>query len=644
MTDLKNNFLFPPDEFSPVPFWFLNDELSKEELKRQLFDFFDKGIRAVVLHPRKGLPLSAPYLSEEFLDYIEYITELAESLGMKVILYDEAMYPSGSCNGQVVKENPSLAAKGLRKCTYKKGDPVPVFGEGNWFVSAALSYKDSDGNIAYKGYCNMADMIADYEKSAKSAKAMYFTLVYSHGTIRGVHPGEDDGEINAPGAADLLDIESAKAFLRLTHDVYYKRLKKYFGNTVISFFTDEPSIMGRNHIKGLIPWTHGFLPFYLENGGALKDIPLLFEKESSESKSIYSKAVNKLMARNYFEPISRWCEDHGVMLSGHPASSEDIGFLKYFHLPCQDLVWRYIDPDLKNSLIGPHSTMGKCSSDSARHRGRRRNGNECFGACGYKKDPLNLPFKDMMWYMNWLFVRGVNMLIPHAFFYSLRGDRINERPPDVGPNSPWWSNYSQIASYISRLSWLNTDSVNITDIAVLCSDDHLPWKSVANLYENQKEFNYLECELLKDCTVSDKGLQIKNQCYRLIIIQDGLIISDSEKEVLSLFEAKGGRVVNTKDFSEDEILAISAEYNPTELKIIGRHKDLRVSHTVKEGTHFYLIFNEDNSPVSFEASVCINGKKELWDPWNGTFKVVSDSNKFSLNINAYELLILTVSE
>ena len=31
--------------------------------------------------------------------------------------------------------------------------------------------------------------------------------------------------------------------------------------------------------------------------------------------------------------------------------------------------------------------------------------------------------KDMKWYLDWLFVRGVNMIFPHAFYYSLRDRR-----------------------------------------------------------------------------------------------------------------------------------------------------------------------------------------------------------------------------
>ena len=42
----------PPREFTAIPFWFLNGELTAEELRRQLADFAAHGIYGVVLHPR----------------------------------------------------------------------------------------------------------------------------------------------------------------------------------------------------------------------------------------------------------------------------------------------------------------------------------------------------------------------------------------------------------------------------------------------------------------------------------------------------------------------------------------------------------------------------------------------------------------
>ena len=104
----------------------------------------------------------------------------------------------------------------------------------------------------------------------------------------------------------------------------------------------------------------------------------------------------------------------------------------------------------------------------------------------------------MKWYLNWLFVRGVNLIYPHAFYYSVRGQRGDERPPEVGMHNPFWPQYHKLSDYIKRMCCLNTDSVNMARVAILCSEENLSWKLAKPLYTNQIEFNYLERELLTD--------------------------------------------------------------------------------------------------------------------------------------------------
>ena len=619
MDALKKQFLNPADEYTPIPFWFLNDTLDKETLKQQLYGFYEKGIRGFVLHPRKGLPITQKYLSETFLDYVEFLVEEAAKLQMVVFLYDEAMYPSGAANGMVVKTNPAYAAKGLQMTKVLKGEETPEFGEGNWFVASVPGEEDS---------------------------TYYFSLVYSEGTIRGVHEGEDDREPNAPKAADLLDVNAMKLFIHLTHDTYYNRLSKYFGSTIVAMFTDEPSILGRCAKKGLIPWTHGFLKHYQACGGKVEDLPVLFGEvtpETQKAHQVYHHAVKLWMADSYFKPISDWCVEHGIALSGHPHNSNDIGFLKFFQIPCQDMVWRYVDPELCNGIQGHHSTMGKCSSDSARHRGRRRNGNEVFGACGLKNDPWKLTSSDMKWYLDWLFVRGVNLIIPHAFYYSLRDDRVNERPPDVGPNSIWWTHYEQITAYIKRLCWLNTDSHNVTDVAVLCTKEHLPWEAMQALYQKQIEFNYLEAELLPECDVTDGCLCIGQQCYKVLLVEEGLFLTKDQRAFLQKLEARGVCVLTVGKLCDEKCLNILKGYNPLALKVLQETKNLRVTHVCKEGRHFYLMVNEGNKPLYFHASTAVEGRMELWNPWDGSVMPVLGDEQIPIKLGYRESLILTVS-
>ena len=141
--------------------------------------------------------------------------------------------------------------------------------------------------------------------------------------------------------------------------------------------------------------------------------------------------------------------------------------------------------------------------------------NECFGCCGPNGNDWAFTVDDMKWYMDWLFVRGVNLLYPHAFFYSIDGERRHgERPPDVGPNNLWWPYYNQISNYIKRMSWLMTDIVNITPVAVLCQEDELPWAIVKPLFENQIEFNYLQEEFFikGNMRIEDGSILIQTEC------------------------------------------------------------------------------------------------------------------------------------
>lgn len=66
----------PPKEFTAIPFWFLNGDLTDAELRRQLADFADHGIYGVVLHPRMGLAARIKYLGSTYFHYIARLSKL----------------------------------------------------------------------------------------------------------------------------------------------------------------------------------------------------------------------------------------------------------------------------------------------------------------------------------------------------------------------------------------------------------------------------------------------------------------------------------------------------------------------------------------------------------------------------------------
>src|SRR4030043_1984380 len=117
--ELKASFYKPEDEFTPMPFWFWNDSIEESEISKQINDFKEKGVMGFIIHPRIGIPREIQYLSDRFMDLIRFAVKRASRNNMKVILYDEGMYPSGSAHGLVVKDNPEYASRGLRMIEIK---------------------------------------------------------------------------------------------------------------------------------------------------------------------------------------------------------------------------------------------------------------------------------------------------------------------------------------------------------------------------------------------------------------------------------------------------------------------------------------------------------------------------------------------
>ncbi|TDQ38318.1 glycosyl hydrolase [Aureibacillus halotolerans] len=665
MTDtLRQAFLTPADEFTPVPFWFWNDDITEEGISEQLQDFADKGVMGVVLHPRIGIPEQLTYMSLSFMELLKVAVNEASRLGMSVILYDEAMYPSGSANGQVVASNPAFASRGLelREHSLSAGENNIAIelskGETLVSVQAVQKLTAASVDLATVECLEAKDGHVTFTAPAAGEwSILLFVETFTHGSIRGIHFGQDDGEPNAPAAADLLNPDAVQQFIKLTHDVYYKTLEAFFGNTVIAMFTDEPDMLGRGHKKGLKPWTNDFLGEYVRHGNEESWLSALWFEVGDRTTSIrhdYKKTLNRRLRETYYRPISEWCMAHGIALTGHPAGSSDIGLLDDFHIPGQDVVWRWVGPEEEKGLEGVHSTAGKCSADAARHRGLRKNLNEFLGVCGKETDWALSP-GDMKWYIDWLAVRGVNLFCPHAFYYSVDGKRrSHERPPDVGPNNSWWPYYRTYATYMKRLSWLLTDSPNTAKVAVLCDEDELPWVSPRTLFEHQIDFNYLETSLLEDkVTVTGGRLLIEEQRYTTLLIETVQDLSDTVVEKIRAFADQGGHIIVSERgpnvpgavryANEDELLVQLSQWDVATVTLTPASPGIRVSRVKKEGAFLYLLTNEGDEAYEGAVALPDNGKVEQWNSWTGTMIEVGVKNgAVSLNLPVRESLIIVV--
>ena len=590
----------PDDAWTPIPFWFWNDALTETEIRRQILDMKDKGISAFVIHPRKGLPAEIGYMTETWLAFVRFAAECARDNGMKVLLYDEGMYPSGSAHGAVVREDPENASRCL--VMVPDGEDAP---EGKEIARCAV-FADADGAL------ERSVRLREGDTPPAGSRAVRFVQCFSRGTIRGLHPGEDDGEPLAPPSADLLRPEAADAFIRHTHDVYGRALAEFIPGTVLGIFTDEPMITGRNGLPGGIAWTDGFLEELEEAGFDTADLPALFMdggQRNAAVRRLYRRCVNARLNRVYYARLRAFCDKKGIALTGHPALSWDMALEKHFTWPGQDVVWRQIAPGDGSSLRSPDSVLAQCAADAALSAGKRRVLCESFGCCSPRETPWYFTFDDMKWYTDFLLVRGVNTLVPHAFFYSLREDRGSERPPDVGPNSPWWPYYRLYADYVKRLCALNGACRRIADIAVLCAGDEMSAEAAAPLYRRQLPFRFLDVSLLESASADENGLHAGGPAVRCVLVPDPSLLTPGAAAVLDRFRALGGVVSSSWEAALP--FAPLKDLSPAA-------PDLRLER-LTDGKREYLLFTNEGEE-EIRAAFTLPGARPLavLDPWRGT--------------------------
>lgn len=589
-----------------MPFWFWNDRIEEAELVRQIDDFHKKGVDGLVIHPRMGFDVDGGYLGEEYFRLVGVCLEAMKKRRMLLVLYDEGMYPSGSAHGMVAESNPLFAAR----CLYARPTGAYTLADGEEAeMRMALHFTD-DGLLD--------DVLTDTDKVPADYRWYDFILGFTGGTIRGLSPEEEDGAPHAPLAADLLNPEATERFTSLTHDAYFRHFGEDFGTTIIGFFTDEPSLAGRcARMDGKISWTYDFHEAFGEAGGdPLMLASLLFpakdKRIAKDAQYVYQTALRRRLAKSYYGTLAGWCLKHGVALMGHPASSLDIGLCRTFDVPGQDLVWRMVEPGTE--LTAPDSVLAKCSADTARHKGVSRNSCECFGVCGSAENPWDFTCADMFWYIHFLMARGVNLLFPHAFYYSLRTPlQSNERPPDVGPGNIWWSEYRTIANYCKRLCWLNCTNTNNPDFAVLTTEDNIPVSSVRYLYENGWSFNYLTMEELNDIAhIHDGRIRIDRYTYDTLLVDARLRLDAETVTTIGRFVTEGGKMVRSSDFSD-----YVKKHGKKTSYFDRQTAALRFVHLTKSGYPFFLMINEGDDGIDGNLVTNLSGAAHRFDAFTG---------------------------
>ncbi|CDK29496.1 unnamed protein product [Kuraishia capsulata CBS 1993] len=562
-------FKAPPKEFRGAPLWSWNNKLSKDQLFHQIGAMKEMGFGGYHIHARSGL--DTEYLGEEFLNLVEDCVVEGKKNDMLTYLYDEDRWPSGSCSGQVVEENPEFRSKHLLMTRYKYGDentpPVPPVAVGPTRVGTGRLLGVYKVRLDEDGFLEKYSKID--ESKIESFKDDSFTVWYAY------------LEYDAPATlfssspyVDTLNKDAIDAFIKSTHEKYYAKLGEEFGEAIKSIFTDEPQFSHKSSFEladskaeAFLPWTTDLEDTFRKQYGysLLETTPELFwdlKGQASKPRYHYHDHVCERFNRSFVDNISEWCTKHGISLVGHmmheadlisqtEALGEAMRSYRAFPLPGVDML-----QDKRE-----HHTVKQAQSVSHQY-GREGVLCEAYGVTDW-----DYTFQGHKSQGDWLAALGVTFRAHHLTWVSMRGEAKRDYPACIGYQSPWYKEYSLVETHYARLNTALTRGKAVVRIGVIHPIENYwlafgPWQtSVEERTERMKnfddlihwllygllDFDYISESLLPELCDIDKidspSLNVGAMNYDVIIVPSAKHLRRTTYDRLLKFASNGGKVV-----------------------------------------------------------------------------------------------------
>ena len=443
---LPGAFASPPADYRPCPLFVFNDEHEGEageaRITEMLEGYAEVGFGGAFLHPRPGL--MTEYLSPRWFGLIRHSVRECARLGLKAHLYDENSYPSGVGGGHVPAAAPEARTRYVGA----------VFGRGPTGIPAgSLAVHRFEGGLPRQAV----------EKVGAGEEWVAFAM-------GSMEPVAWHGETACPS---LLDPRTAEAFLQTTHEAYRRELGDLW-EAVPSVFTDEPHLPAEGHG----PWSPGLhlTPYVLGQFRRRKGYDLrahlagVFYDVGDYRRVRFDlyDLMHRLWVENWALPMEAWCGEHGIALTGHYlehdwpspyATPGHVHLLAHMHWPGTDMLETFLlggheFHDIQNfhpteDGREPHGLMYLRQVHSvANQLGKERVIDESWGAGGNDSRP-----EDWSRIGRWLVVHGVNLLVPHLSFTTIRGTRKSDHPQTFSDHSPWYGHLRPLNDELSRLCW-----------------------------------------------------------------------------------------------------------------------------------------------------------------------------------------------
>ena len=537
------------------PFWFWNDRLTENEIRWQIREMADKGIRGFFIHSRQGL--DQPYLSEAFFRMVDAAVDEAERQEMLVHLYDEYPYPSGAAGGLVTLGEPRFHATrlvhqtldvegGVIRLELPAGKTLccrafPVFdGEPDW--TANVDLLDAVGPH-YTVDAYLEGGLTSYNRKRYWANTPVPTLEIAlpMGTWRVCASSQVTVKTHKyfGSFADVMNPEAVRRFIEVTHERYFARYGDRFGDSILSIFVDETCPA----------WSPLVPPRFREVYGydLIEFLPALADPDHPDHLRVafdLRRLELEMFEESFDKPIAAWCREHGLAYSGEKPPAR-LSQLRHMDIPGGDSGHTKVGAEMDLTRRYLRQNM-RAMASAAHFYGRAGALCECYHSLGWSGT-----IQDAKLMADGLLLMGVPWLVPHAFFYSTHALTKHDAPPTFFFQQPYWPLFGRLSERVDVIG--RAFEGTRMDAAVFVVDPTLgsltskPGKEPdpvhAMLLDNHLDYLVVDTDILEAATVAEGRVTARDVTADVVLVPFMDMMEEPLRAWLERFEVEGGKVV-----------------------------------------------------------------------------------------------------
>ncbi|MBQ4113456.1 MAG: hypothetical protein IJD38_11725 [Clostridia bacterium] len=682
-TRLEDVILGSEDNYL-LPFYWQHGT-HRDRIPAQVQRIYDSGCRALCVESRPHPDFCGP----DWWADMDIILAECEKRDMKVWILDDKRFPTGYANGLLEKKYPHLRQWEIIEEHIDVLGPAP---DTAFLVSKVLPDDEILGVYAFKrtgeGQATRGAPI-DLTPSLTEGYA-YFDV--PEGCYR-VFIYTKSRRGSRGNYIDMTNPESCKVQIEAVYEPHYQHYAKYFGNTLVGFFSDEPSFgnsMATRH--PVDPSGHerplgtvGMALPYNERVTAMMDAEmgesslgymgeLWFPSDHAPlTRLAYMNAVTRLYRDNFSYLLGDWCRDHGVMYIGHIIEDFNCharmstGAGHYFRalegqdMAGIDIVLHQVMPGMANYIHNTslstgvsdpafyHYVLGQLGASLAHQYPHMKGRAMCeeFGAYGWAEGCTM-----MKWISDFLLVRGINHFVPHAFSPDYPDP---DCPPHFGAegHDPQFDGFTHLMGYTNKVSHLLYGGEHITSCSILYHAEgewmndkgdymftQVPAKA---LLDEHLCYDIICQEALETAEAENGQLVVGGEHYGALVVPYGKVLNPALTPVVDKLIAAGVPVLLCDARPEGlngEVVSIAdlpdriRELGLADITVDGNCPLLRHYHVRRADADVIMLFNEDSvNTAKATLTLPVSGRFiRLRLIENGIYADITDDGKVAVEL------------